>query len=393
MSSATWSSRFGRPTRQTEEFRAARDLLLATRLDHDAACRSFRWPRFQSFNWALEWFDVVAGSSTRAALELVAPDGTVQTTSYREMAHRSAAVASWLAGLGVRRGDRVLVVLGMQRELWESLLACLKLGAVVIASYIDLTAAEARDRTHRGDIGHVVCRSDLVALFEGASEGVRVAVDARVPGWAEYSAAFRPARPFVPTGPMPAHDLAFCYFPSGITSLPKLVGHTHASYPVGHLSSMYWNGLLPGDRHLVVPAPGWAKPSWSALFAPWNAEATVVACTEGCRPDRLPRLLAERRVTSFCAPPSTWQALRPYLRAARPALREATSAGEPLDHCLAREVHDAWDVRVRDGYGQTETTALIGTTPGADPAARVAGQGPPGLHRMRRRTCPRPGRG
>ncbi|SDX29844.1 acetyl-CoA synthetase [Geodermatophilus africanus] len=372
------SSPFGRPTRRTEEFRAARDLLLSTRLDHDGACRAFRWPRFSSFNWALEWFDVVAEGSERTALELVAPDGTVSAISYQEMAHRSAAVASWLAGRGVRRGDRVLVVLGTQQELWESLLACLKLGAVVIPSYTDLTPAEARDRTQRGGVRHVVCRSDLVALFRDAPGGVRVAVGAGMPGWADYGEAFRPARPFVPDGPTPAQDLAFCYFTSGTTSLPKLVGHTHASYPVGHLSSMYWNGVLPGDRHLTVSAPGWAKHSWSGFFVPWNAEATVVACADGCSPDRLTSLLAERRVTSFCAPPSTWYALRPFLRAARPALREATSAGEPLDPCLAREVYDAWGLRVRDGYGQTETTALIGTTPGLTPRPGWLGKVLPG---------------
>ena len=159
--------------------------------------------------------------------------------------------------------------------------------------------------------------------------------------------------------------MAFCYFTSGTTSAPKLVAHSHQSYPVGHLSSMYWNGLLPGDRHLNVSSPGWAKHSWSSLFVPWNAEATIVAPAMGpALPELLPALLERHRVTSFCAPPSTWKAVLPFLHTARPPLREATSAGEILDSAVADRVEQEWGVRPRDGYGQTETTALIGTTPG-----------------------------
>jgi acetyl-CoA synthetase len=366
-------------TAATEEFRSARDLLLATRTDHDAACRTFRWPRAAFFNWALEWFDVVAAGNERTALELADPGGTALSISYAEMAHRSDAVAAWLTDLGVQRGDRLLVVLDTQRELWECLLACLKVGAVVVPAYPSLTPAEAHDRIGRGAIRHVVCRADRAALFPGAVGGARVAVGPPAPGWAHYADAFEPSRPFHPTGPTPAADVAFCYFTSGTTAAPKLVAHTHASYPVGHLSSMYWNGLLPGDRHLNVSAPGWAKHSWSSLFAPWNAEATILASTREPDPGQLVQLLVDRDVRTFCAPPSTWQALRPHLDAARPALREATSAGEPLDAGLVQQVRDAWGVTVRDGYGQTETTALIGTTPGLRPRPGWLGKPLPGF--------------
>jgi acetyl-CoA synthetase len=358
--------------------------LLRYRTEPDAAAALFRWPRPEYFNWALEWFDVVADGNRAPALELADHDGGVRSVSYAELSRRSDAVANWLGGLGVARGDRMLVVLGTQVELWEMLLAALKLGAVVVPSHPDLTPAQAADRVRRGRLAHLVCRTAATPAFDGVTvPGVRIAVPgphADVPrGWTDYRGSEDVTEPFVPDRATPAGDVAFCYFTSGTTSAPKLVAHTHLSYPAGHLSSLYWNGLLPGDRHVNVSSPGWAKHSWSSLFVPWNAEATIVALPEGpVDVAALPLLLQRLRATSFCAPPSTWQALRPHLAAAVPELREATSAGEPLPWDLVMTVRDAWGVTVRDGYGQTETTALIGTTPGIQPRPGLLGRPLPG---------------
>lgn len=273
-----------------------------------------------------------------------------------------------------------MVVLGSRRELWEVLLAALKTGAVTVPCHPDLTPAEAADRVTRGRIDHVVCGAGLARHFEGCGvPGLRVAVPGTVPGWTDYRDSERESAPFVPDRATPGDDVAFCYFTSGTTSSPKLVAHTHTSYPVGHLSSLFWNGLLPGDRHVNVSSPGWAKHSWSSFFVPWNAEATVVVLPDGpLRPERIPRLLHDEGADSFCAPPSLWQRLLPHLTAATPALREATSAGEPLPAPVAAQVRRAWGVDVRDGYGQTETTALIGTPPGVRPRAGRLGLPLPG---------------
>ena len=290
-------------------------------------------------------------------------------------------MACWLRDHGVTAGDRVLVVLDARRELWETLLASLKLGAVVVPCHTGLTAPELADRIRRGGVRHIVCTSQIAQMIQPddlyvtpgtGPSGPRVLPDLHVavgndvpPGWHPFPGPDQPDRPFLPERPTPASAVAFCYFTSGTTSLPKLVAHTHISYPVGHLSSMYWNGLLPGDRHMNISSPGWAKHSWSSLFVPWNAEATVVSAHGAPVPAAdLPGLLADHRVNSLCAPPSTWKALLSYLDTARPLLREATSAGEPLDPKVADQIERAWAVRPRDGYGQTETTALIGTTPG-----------------------------
>ncbi|MFM9615550.1 AMP-binding protein [Streptomyces niveiscabiei] len=363
------------PTPAHTAFRQARDLLLELRADHEAARRAFCWPRPAHFNWALDWFDVIAHGNDRTALELIAPDGTDHRVSYRQLAARSGRLANWLTTLGVRRGDRVLVALGSQAELWETLLACLKTGAVAIPVYTSLTREEAADRVGRGRVRHVVCRTELTPLFDLPGPHTRIAVGPPAAGWHAYADADQAPEHYTPDGPTPASDTAFAYFTSGTTSTPKLVTHTHASYPVGHLSSLYFNGLLPGDRHMNVSEPGWAKHSWSSFFVPFTAEATLVVPPPGTL---TPRLLAERGITSLCAPPAHWARLAERARSARPRLREATTAGEPLAPHVADTIEDEWGVTVREGYGQTETTALIGTTPGLPRKPGWAGMPLPG---------------
>ena len=173
---------------------------------------------------------------------------------------------------------------------------------------------------------------------------------------------------FTPEGRTLADDPLLLYFTSGTTSKPKLVLHTHASYPVGHLSTMYWIGLQPGDVHLNISSPGWAKHAWSCFFAPWNAGATVFIFNYSrFAAPALLKAIEQHRVTTLCAPPTVWRMLiqedlRPW--AARLALREVLGAGEPLNPEIIDQVQQAWGLTLRDGFGQTETTAQIGNTPG-----------------------------
>ncbi|GAA5004668.1 hypothetical protein GCM10025734_43150 [Kitasatospora paranensis] len=330
-----------RRTAAHQEYRAARDLLLGLRDDPAAARARFGWPRPRHFNWALEWFDVVAADCPRPALRLLgepAADGTVpvaEDLSYAELSARSDTLAVALAGLGVARGDRVLLLLGARSELWESLLGCLKLGAVVVPTYQDVTAEEAADRIGRGRIRHVLATAGAAALVADLPvPGRRIALgEDRPAGWDAYPDTRSVHHPYLPDGPTPAGDPAFCYFTSGTTSLPKLVEHTHASYPVGHLSSLYWNGLRPGDVHLNLSAPGWAKHSWSSFFVPFAAEATVLAppdggcrrrCCPGCSPGRAPTPSAPRRAPGGrCCRTCTGRVRRQYgcARRRRPANR------------------------------------------------------------------------
>jgi len=351
-------------TSNYERFRAARDLLLELRNDHDAACARFRWPQFEEFNWALDWFDQVAKNNQTDALRIVDGD-SVTAMTYAKLSERSNQVANWLRMQGVRRGDHLLLMLDNQAAVWEAVLAAMKLGIIVLPTYTTVSAADLTDRIERGTVAHIITTDSLTDLFTHLPKKLtRVCVGKPVEGWLPYSDASRMSTEFVPDGPTGANDPLFLYFTSGTTSRPKLAQHTHTSYPVGHLSGMYWNGLRPGDVHLNVSAPGWAKHAWSSFFVPFNAEATILTVNAPAGSTRnLLDALVQHKATSFCAPPTVWRMLIQHdLRQWPVQLREVGSVGEPLNPEVVEHVRQAWGVTVRDGYGQTETTAQIGNT-------------------------------
>jgi acetyl-CoA synthetase len=356
-------------------FRAARDFLIAHRTDQDGACAGFRWPRLTQFNWALDHFDEMARGNAQPALVIEAEDGTRTVASFERMSERSAQVACWLQGLGLARGDRVLLMLGNELPLWETMLACIKLGLVMIPATTLLSRDDLVDRFTRGRVRAVVAAGADAARFDG--------LDAHAPGpvlriaigpvaaqaqaaWADFAASHAAPARFVPTVPTRPDEPLLLYFTSGTTSKPKLVQHTHASYPVGHLSTLYWLGLQPGDVHWNISSPGWAKHAWSCFFAPWIAGATVfILQTPRFDPRRVLRTLVDSRVTTLCAPPTVWRLLIQEKLADWPVqLREAMSAGEPLNPEVIEQVRAAWGLTIRDGFGQTETTAQVGNPPG-----------------------------
>ncbi|MFG1696616.1 AMP-binding protein [Nonomuraea sp. NPDC049309] len=343
------------------DFRAARDFLLAA--DPETARRDFRWPRPAEFNWALDWFDGVLAAETPETIALKIVGESSATYTFAELSARSNQVANWLHEQGVRRGDRILLMLGNQAELWEALLAAMKLGAVIIPATTLLTAKDVAERIRRGGVSHVIANAADAGKFE-AGEYTKIAVGDAF-GWLPYHEAYEASTRFTPDAPTRADDTLLLYFTSGTTSQPKLVEHTHASYPAGHLSTMYWIGVKPGDVHLNVSSPGWAKHAWSNVFAPWNAGATVLI--HDYRRFSAPALLEvlrDERVTTFCAPPTVWRMLiQEDLAAWKLPLRTAVAAGEPLNPEIIDQVAKAWGITIRDGYGQTETTAQIGNAP------------------------------
>nr|WP_058043987.1 AMP-binding protein [Streptomyces roseifaciens] len=422
--------------------------MLAHREDWQAAYEGFAWPRPAEFNWALDWFDAVAEGNGRTALWIAEEDGSGVRLSFDDLRRRSNRVANWLRGQGVRAGDRILVMLGNQAELWETALAAMKLRAVVIPATPLLGTADLADRVERGRVSHVLVRAEDTAKFadvpgsytriavgertgegpaEGSSEGpvegpakrpvegpaqgpaqrsaegsaegadgrnrtddrnrtnvdrARTDVDrARTGAWIPYSDAAHADDTFTPDGSTRADDPLLLYFTSGTTARPKLVEHTHISYPVGHLTTMYWIGLRPGDVHLNISSPGWAKHAWSSLFAPWNAEATVfVHNYTRFDPARLMAEMDRAGVTSFCAPPTVWRMLiQADLSGLRTPPREAVAAGEPLNPEVIETVRRAWGVTIRDGFGQTETTVQIANPPGRPLKVGSMGRPSPGF--------------
>ena len=351
----------------TAAFRAARDLLLSHRTDYPSALREFAWPQLPAFNWALDHFDDLARGNHATALWIVDEQGGELQRSFEELRIASDRTANWLRSLGVARGDRLLVMLPNRVELWETMLAAIKLGAVLAPATQILSAADLQDRIERGAMRAVICDHGSTAKFDGIADGrLKIVVGGAAPGWTGYADAAQASFDYAPDGPTRGSDPCVLYFTSGTTSKPKMVLHTQTSYPVGHLSTMYWLGLQPGDVHLNISSPGWAKHAWSCFFAPWQVGATVFIYNQG-RFDAARTLatIARCGVTSLCAPPTAWRSLiLEDLKAHPVRLRELTSAGEPLNPEVIEQVKSAWGITIREGFGQTESTAMLGNPPG-----------------------------
>lgn len=365
----------------TDALKRARDFLLDHRDDYATARRDFRWPRLKRFNFAFDWFDVIARERDHEALRVIHQDGSVVSRRYSDLTIQSDRLANYLRSLGVRRGDTVLLMLGNVVPLWESILAITKLGAIMIPASPLLSGADLQDRLDRGAVRMVIAGATYTNRFPpGAWIGVAVGGD--VPGWHRYDDAVNADAHFLPGAPTDATDPLILYFTSGTTSKPKLVLHSHVSYPIGHLSTMYWIGLRSGDVHLNISSPGWAKHAWSCLFAPWLAEATVLAL-DHARFDAVATLdvILRERVTTFCAPPTVWRILIQHdLEAWKSAhLRELVGAGEPLNPEVITRVREAWGITIRDGFGQTESSVMIANTPGQLVVPGAVGRSLPGF--------------
>ncbi len=372
---------------EIESFLAARDTLQAHSADYTRAVSEFRWPELKHFNWALDYFDRIARDNHAPALRILEESGAEASLTYAQLASRSGQVANFLVRLGAKKGDRMLLMLGNEVPLWEAMLASIKMGVVVIPATTLLSGADLQDRLERGRVAFVLTNPAGAAKFDelpaAALAGIRrIHVGGPRTGWTDYRESDAEPSAFAPTDRPVAADPLLEYFTSGTTSKPKLVQHTQTSYPVGHLTTMYWLGLKKGDVHWTISSPGWAKHAWSCVFAPLNAQACIFIYnyTRFNGPAIL-EVLVKNGVQTLCAPPTVWRMLiQENLKGWPVRLRELISAGEPLNPEVIEQVRAAWGLTIRDGFGQTETTAMIGNSPGQALKPGSMGRPLPGYH-------------
>lgn len=359
-----------------DRFLAARNFLIAHRDDLSGATQGFEWPSLGNFNWGIDYFDHIAKDNSAPALRILEEDGREASLTYAELSQRSSQVASFLTALGAKPGDRILVMLGNEVPLWETMLASIKMGLVVIPATTLLSGPDLRDRVKRGNVRWLLTNpSGMEKVLEipapelGDIGCILAGDNASIPpGWVNYHDSVSASPHFSPVGPLAVTAPQLEYFTSGTTAAPKLVRHSRQSYPVGHLTTMYWLGLKPNDVHWTISSPGWAKHAWSCFFAPFNAQACVFIYNYSrFNAPQVLDVLVKNQVTTLCAPPTVWRFLIQEDLAQWPVkLREVISAGEPLNPEVIEQVRASWDLTIRDGYGQTETTAMIANAPGQD---------------------------
>ncbi|MFV8256480.1 AMP-binding protein [Bdellovibrio bacteriovorus] len=364
------------------EFEQARDFLILHRSDYKHAYSQFRWPRFDDFNWALDYFDPMAEGNTKIGLWLVDELGHEKKFSFSEISKRSNQAANFMRSRGLQKGDSVFLLIEDEVALWEIMLAAMKIGAVIVPNNPLLSQQELKDRLNREKIKMIATTKAHTEKFDVTSSGViSVVVDAEMDGWIFYPEAYKESAEFEVTERTKATDPLFRYFTSSSAVKPKIVEHSHAGFTVGHLSTMYWMGLHPGDVHLGVNSSGWAMHDWNSFIAPWNAEATVFVFKEKrFNASLILDVLDEYPITTFCAPPTVWRMLcQEDLKSYDVHLREALSTGEPLTADLISKVHHAWGLFIRDGYGQTESATLIGVPPAEKESFGTSGKAMPGF--------------
>lgn len=344
----------------------------ANMVDYERTCREFRLDVPERFNFARDVIGRWARERDKLAMLWVGPDGSERRYTFQHFAERSDRVAAMLRQHGVRRGDRVMVQLPRVAEWWEVLLGVMKVGAVSVPGTTLLTAKDIHYRSMAADGGAYVTDATGAARVDEvkgdtASLKTLIVVGEGRDGWIPYASALERASAGDATEDTRSDDPCLVYFTSGTVGYPKMVLHTQASYPIGHIiTGRFWLDLRPNDLHWNLSETGWAKAAWSNFFGPWNQGAALFI--QDARGKFNARetldLLQKYPITTFCAPPTAYRMLvQEELGRWKTRLRHCVGAGEPLNP----EVISSWEsglgLTIRDGYGQTETVLVCGNFP------------------------------
>ncbi|HEM55800.1 MAG TPA: AMP-dependent synthetase [Thermodesulfobium narugense] len=384
--------------RELEEFLKLRDFILSYP-DYEQCRREFKWPHLTKFNWALDYFDFIASNNNDTALLFVDDDGKEIWASYDFLRKRSNQVANFLKEIGLQKRDRVMVMMENSVSLFEILLGVMKAGGVIIPAATMLPAEDVAERIETANIKFVFVDGDIVPKLSKieviANKYLNAVVNVgnhsnsvfnnskgKSPIWINYIEVDNFKEEYSPSFITYSTDEMYSFFTSGTTAKPKLVTHNH-NYPVGHLTTLYWVGCTRGDIHYNISAPGWAKHAWSSVFVPWNAQATAFIYKYKGRfnPKNILSKIEKYKITTLCAPLSVWKLfLIENLKSYKFSLREIVSAGEPLNPEVIKKVKEYINLNLREGYGQTESTLMIGNFKGEHTKKGSMGKAAPGYN-------------
>ncbi|GBD90206.1 acetyl-coenzyme A synthetase [bacterium BMS3Abin04] len=377
-----------------KKFLELRDFLLNVQ-NYDEAVENFKWPHLTKFNWALDYFDAMARGNNDTALIYCDENDNERKVTFDIMSRRSSKVANLLNDLGLQKGDRVMIMMDTSVEIFEILLGIMKAGGAIIPAATLLSPKDIRDRIERGNVKFFISHHDYSKRVNEAGvilETLKAKICVRSsqekqkcdneniePNWVDYSETDNYDDDFSPFFITYSTDDLFLFFTSGTTAKPKLVMHPHY-YPVGHLTTMYWLDVQPGDIHYNISAPGWAKFAWSSFFSPWNAKATILAFKYSqFNAKSVLEKMEKYKVTSLCAPLSVWKLfLLEDIGKYNLSLKKMVSAGEPLNPEIVNKAKEAVGLELREGYGQTETTGLVATFKGMKRKDSAIGKVAPG---------------
>ena len=356
--------------------------------DYEKTYSEFKWEVPEYFNFARDVFDYWAKDPERLALYWVDDDGNEKKRTFAQLAEESKKLANVLKEQGVEKGDVVVVVMSRQLEWWVINLACLRVGAVISPGTVMLTP---KDLKYRFDAAEATCvivdTANAPKVDEIRSDCPKlkcfITIEEKRDGWIFYDDAVAKASGDFETENTRADENAILYFTSGTTGYPKMTLHTHASYPIGHIiTGKYWLDLGTDDLHWNLSDTGWAKAAWSSFYGPWNCGAAIFSHhTSGFNVKKTLEYLEKYPITSLCGPPTAYRmfVLEDLSKYSFKTLRSVVAAGEPLNP----EIIDYWQehtgLKIRDGYGQTESVCLAGNFPPVEVRAGSMGKPSPGF--------------
>ncbi len=325
------------------------------------------------FNWADEIFEglhVHTNPDKKALIWTDLDTLEVKTFTYKEVLQKANQFINFLSASGVKKGDNLYMMSPVLPENWFACLACIKAGIVMVPTAVTMTQRELEFRFETYPPVAILadekgaCLIDRALEQTGTPPGVKLVLGQKE-GWIPFEAIENESTE-AGAAKTKSSEILFCFFTSGTTGLPKRVGHTAASYPLGHLSTTVMIGIQPDDIHHNLSAPGWAKWAWSSFFAPFNVGAVTTgfkfSVLDG---EQYLDAVSKLGVTTFCSPPTAWKMfVNMNLDSFDLShIRQSVSAGEPLNAGVIERWKKFTNTEIRDFYGQTETTAMIGNPP------------------------------
>ncbi len=363
---------------------------IETTLDENGVLNGIKFKNDDKFNFAFDVVDELAKKSPdKVAMLHISNDGTERRFTFSDMSRHSSMAANYFRSLGIKKGDRVMLVLKRHYQFWFSILALHKIGAIVVPATNQLVDHDFEYRFNAGQISAIVCTADgdVAHQVELAAEKcpilkTRIIAHGEREGWhnfdkeyCEFSDVYD--RPSPEDGAF-GYDPMLMFFTSGTTGYPKIAMHTHR-YPLGHfITAKYWHNVDPNGLHFTISDTGWGKALWGKLYGQWLCEAGVFTYDfDRFVPDDILKLIGKYKITTFCAPPTMYrffikEDLEKYdLK----SIKYATTAGEALNPEVFQQFLKATGIRLMEGFGQTETTLAIGNFVGS--SIKVGSMGKP----------------
>jgi acyl-coenzyme A synthetase/AMP-(fatty) acid ligase len=358
-------------------------------VDYEQTCRDFRWEVPESYNFAFDVVDRWAEDAQQLAMLWVNERGDEKRLAFRDFAARSNQVGNALRTMGMRQGDRILIILPRLPEWWEAVLGIMKIGAISMPGTTLLTPKDVAYRIQSAEAKAVITDDEGALKVEQVANEcptlrLKILHGGEREGWVNYTRAVASASTSLKREPTHSDAPMMIYFTSGTVGYPKMVLHTHASYPIGHIvTGRYWLNLKRTDLHWNLSDTGWAKAAYSNLFGPWIMGATLFTFDGRGRFDarQTLELMEHYAISTFCAPPTAYRLLilEDLARYKLSTLRYCVGAGEPLNP----EVIESWQrgtgQTIRDGYGQTETVILVANFPSLPVKPGSMGKPSPGF--------------